>query len=355
MKRIISTMLIAIMCLTFVSGCNKKSDPPFDFAVSKYLELGEYVGIEYEEMTLEVTDADIDAEINYELSQKGYGEEKEVTNRPVQNGDKVNIDFEGKKDGIAFEGGTSKGYDLVIGSNSFIEGFEAGLIGAKKGQTLDLNLKFPENYGNEELNGAAVVFTVKINKITETVYPKFTDALAKELSEEHPTVEQYRKYMAEELVKYNEQSIQQNKEGTVWNTVISNSKLKSFPESEREFGQEMALLVMNNQYYAQYGVSFEDALEQSGMTLEDEQIAAQLEESAEGIIKEFLVVAAIARDQDLMISDEEYQKSLEEYATQNGYKTTEEFKKAINEKQFHLMLLNEKVTDFLMENAVKKN
>ena len=139
--------------------------------MDQYIKVGEYKGLDVQEDVQEVTDSDIDIQIQTNLSQNLV--EVEDENAEVKNGDVVNIDYEGKKDGVAFDGGTAEGFDLTIGSGSFIDGFEDGLIGAKKGETRDLNLTFPENYQAEELAGQDVVFTVKINAIKTT--PELTE------------------------------------------------------------------------------------------------------------------------------------------------------------------------------------
>ena len=138
------------------------------YDIKKSVTLGDYIGLkvslpnEYKVTKEQVED--------YALSMAQYNAQpvyKDTNKKTVEEGDIVNIDYEGKKDGEAFEGGTASGYHLEIGSDNFIDGFEDGLIGAKVGQTLDLNLTFPENYPSTDLAGAAVVFTVKVNKIVK--------------------------------------------------------------------------------------------------------------------------------------------------------------------------------------------
>ena len=128
------------------------------------VELGDYIGVEIPNIDTSVSDQDVDAQINTELQQDP--DKEQITDRAVQEGDTVNIDYTGTKDGVAFDGGSAKGYDLVIGSNNFIEGFESGLIGHNIGEDVQLNLTFPSDYNNKDLAGAAVVFDVKINSIS---------------------------------------------------------------------------------------------------------------------------------------------------------------------------------------------
>ena len=144
--------------------------------MDQYIKLGKYKGLELQEDVQDVTDADVDTQIEMNLAQNPV--EVEDENAEVKDGDVVNIDYEGKKDGVAFDGGSAEGFDLTIGSGSFIDGFEDGLIGAKKGETRNLNLTFPENYQEEDLAGQDVVFTVKINAIKTT--PELTEEWVKE-------------------------------------------------------------------------------------------------------------------------------------------------------------------------------
>ena len=172
MKRKIAKVLVAGLIGLQLIGCsnenkettentqvaeNKTSMIYFDeIDVENSVTLGEYMGVEIVNSATAVSDEEVEAYIEYMMSM--YSNLEEVTDREVvENGDVANIDYEGKKDGVAFEGGTAQGYDLAIGSGSFIPGFEEGLVGVKKGETVDLELTFPENYSATELAGAEVV------------------------------------------------------------------------------------------------------------------------------------------------------------------------------------------------------
>ena len=157
------------------------------FNTADYIEkLADYKGLEYNKMDTDVTDAEIDERVKEFL--KNFPEK--ITDRAVKKGDTVNIDYIGKKDGVAFDGGTANGTDLTIGSGLFIPGFEDGLIDKKPGETVELNLKFPDDYKNsEELKGAKVVFTVKINYIAGDIPKELTDKLVKANTEFKTTAE----------------------------------------------------------------------------------------------------------------------------------------------------------------------
>lgn len=352
MKRIISILLLSVLCLTAVSGCSKKTERPFDYDVSKYVEVGTYKGLEYAEKKIEVTDANILATANEALASKGYGEKNETKGYAIKAGDKANIDYKGMKDGVAFEGGTAQGSDLLIGSNTFIDGFESQLIGVKIGDTVNLNLTFPNPYpNNPELAGAAVVFEVKVNYVT--TYPELTNDLVAEISDKK-TVEEYRTSVVEKLVSEYNEGIETNVKENLMQTIENDSKVLSYPEGELEYAKDIFKNQLNMYANQQIGMTYEQLLSQSGLTWESEEIAAEITSRAELIVKSYLVTAYIAQKENLEVTDEEYEKALSEYATKGGYSSVEAYRQATDEKQFYLMLLDKKVLDFVFDNAVKK-
>ena len=148
------------------SGAGTESTALKDMDVDKYVTLGEYKGLAVTVDTVEVDEDEWDSLVNNVYYGNITAENGGITDRAVETGDTVNIDYEGKKDGVAFDGGTAQGYDLTIGSGSFIDGFEDGLIGVMPGETVDLDLSFPEVYpNNPDLAGQPVVFTVTVNYI----------------------------------------------------------------------------------------------------------------------------------------------------------------------------------------------
>lgn len=177
-KRLLAAAAVCALTVSAIGcGSGGSENKIRSYDVEKYVTLGDYEGMEVEVAgDFEVSDEDVVDYINSMLSYRpGY---EDTDKQTVETGDCVNIDYEGKKDGVAFDGGTAQGYVLEIGSNSFIDGFEDGLIGVNVGETVDLNLTFPEDYQSEDLAGADVVFTVTVNKIVKKVditYDQLTD------------------------------------------------------------------------------------------------------------------------------------------------------------------------------------
>lgn len=181
MKKKICVTAAVLSASLLLTACGNKEYLK-NIKAEKYVTLGEYKGITATAEKQEVTD-----ELVEELIADSYlaakAEKLPVTGRTVQEGDVVNIDFAGYRDGVAFEGGTAAGFDLTIGSGQFIAGFEEGLIGANIGDQLSLDLKFPDYYpGNPDLEGQPVVFEVTVNSIAESKNPELTDELVEELS-----------------------------------------------------------------------------------------------------------------------------------------------------------------------------
>lgn len=175
--------------------------------VKPEVELGEYKGLSVEKDQVNITDEDVQKKL--EEVQEQNARLISVEDRPVQDKDSVNIDFEGLLDGVPFEGGTSKGYTLVVGSNTFIPGFEDQLIGATLGQELDVNVTFPEEYHSEELKGKPVVFKVRINEIKYKELPVLDDEFVKDVSE-FDTLEEYKADIRKKLEEEEEKKLSKN-------------------------------------------------------------------------------------------------------------------------------------------------
>lgn len=361
MKRIVSAIALIAMTLSLICGCKNESDSktPFAYNLDKYVTLGNYIGVEYTYEEAPVTDELVTSYINTMLSQKGYGEQKEFTEGTVKVGDTANIDFEGLRDGVAFEGGTAKGSDLVIGSGTFIDGFEDGLVGVSVGETVTLDLTFPDPYpNNPDLAGKPVQFIVKVNSIKTTVYPELTVDIVREISDLESTdehiIDDYMAYVKEQVALFNKQNAIDEKESEIWSKIIEGTTIKSYPESEVEKYKEKTLKRMDEMVAQQYGagLTYEDYLKQAeGLTLED--VDADLTAEAQRVVKEYMTVVAIARDQDLVPTEEEFQTEYKTYADKSGYSSVDELLKTMDEEQFRMSIIVNKVMDFVVENAVE--
>ena len=362
-KKILMAAIIGIAALS-VYGCKKEAEnaktsgsavsetasksavKTTDYKASDYVtELGEYTGVEYTKADTEVTDDEIEGAVKSFLESNPV----KVTDRAVKSGDTVNIDFEGKKDGVAFEGGTSKGFNLTIGSHKFIDGFEDGLIGHKEGETVTLNLKFPDNYrAGSELNGAAVVFTVKINSISESA-EEITDELVKEHTD-FKTVAEYKESLKNDLKATKEEKAKNGAHAEIIGKILEKTKIKDAPEGLlnvyiKQFKDYHENLAASN------GVTLKEFLEKA-YGMDEAAFETKCKEYAENMAKQLLVIKVIAEKENITLSDEDYQKGLKEYYDRSGLAGKVEmdaYEKQIGKEAISDVLLTDKVVDFLIE------
>ena len=311
--------------------------------VADYVTLGEYTGVEVSVDAPVVTDEYLDSYIDYVLQSNMV--KTEVTDRPVEEGDIVNIDYEGKIDGVAFDGGTAQGYDLTIGSGAFIDGFEDGLIGAQSGETLDVNVTFPEDYRGEEVAGKDAVFTVTVNSISVESLPELTDEFVQGLDVGVNTVEEYRQYAYDLLMEEEQNTHDSNAEVAILEAVMANSELQDPPEDMTN--RYYSRMIDNMTYYASmYGYDLETFLSIQG-TSED-----AIRESSVQAGQEIITMQAIAEAEGLSVTDEELDAEIESNAGSLGYDDVEEYRASLVVEGYREYMMSEKVLDFLLENAV---
>ncbi len=338
MKRILSLALVIISLLTLLTACGKKDRILFvSGKYDEYLTLADYKSIkldtssdDFREHYEDVIVADIK---NYNL----YAEKKEGT---VSEGDIANIDYVGKKDGVAFEGGTAQGYDLEIGSDTFIPGFEDGLIGAEIGKTVDLNLTFPVSYGNAELAGQDVVFTVTVNHVqtTEGIEPK----------------DCYKDMGFKTLKQYENDLEKRATENFLLNYVVSNSKVKEYPKEDINTLKTQIKDSLENNISSYYGMSLEAYLTQSGMTLVEFE-SDLLNNQVKPLIKEIMPLYAILDEEGIEITSKDIDKKvkaiIKEYKEAGSEIDASTLKKTYGEYYFENLVVQEKAIEFLKENA----
>lgn len=334
-KKLIS--LFAIICaLSLLGGCKGAK------ISNEYLSIKMYKGLEVEKVeAIEVTDEDVQGSIDMEL--EGFATYTDVTDRPAQMGDVTNIDFVGKKDGEAFNGGTAEGHELELGSNSFIDGFEEGIVGHNIGETFDLNLTFPKEYHSADLAGQAVVFTVTLNGIQAKHVPELTDDILSELGTKATTVAEYKEQVRKDLEQSNKEEAEARTTSNLWEALVEQCEVKKYPDGIVD--SYVAQLEEEYYYYA-YINNMEPA--------EFIEAAYQMpvEELAKLQITKSLAISLIAEKESLTISDKEYEKSLEAYAEQEGYSSAEECETAKGADGLRQLFLENKVAEFLMESCV---
>ena len=321
-----------------------------DLNAEDYVTLGEYKGVEVTLDEPEVTDEYLDGYIEY--VQQNNAVSTPVTDRAVEMGDVVNIDYVGKIDGVAFDGGSAQGSDLTIGSGQFIDGFEDGCIGMKVGETKDVEATFPDPYkNNPDLAGKVAVFTVTVNSISVEEIPELTDEYVQSLSLEGCTnVEEYRAYVYDVLLEQQQESYESDKADLAYEKVAAECEFKDAPEA--------MVTRMNNtltsnlsSYASMYGVDLGTYVSAMyGGTAEEYETT--LLEQSKMMAQHYLMMQAIADREGLSVSDEELEEQLSQEAQDYGYETVEEYKSLVDVEAFREYLMTQKVLAFLGENAV---
>lgn len=322
---------------------------PYEYDVESMVKLGEYKGLTYTETDVSVSDDEVESQINSTLTAHATAEQ--ITDRAVEDGDTVNIDFEGKIDGKTFDGGTASGASLTIGSGTFIDGFEDGLIGVKPGDKTTLKLKFPDEYKtNTDLAGKDVTFDVTVNYIKgDDIVPELDDDFVKGLNiDDVSNVKEYRAYVKSQLQANKESEAEKSKQSELLQQAVDNAEIKEIPE---ELVTQYA--TQYTDYYKQYAFYF--GLELSDfLTQYMNQTEEEFNQSAEDYGKEragyMLVVSAIAKAEKVDV-DALYDEKVAQYAEQSGYADAATLEKDYSKRYLNQIIINEEVQNILEENA----
>ncbi len=280
-------------------------------ALKPPVSLGKYKGIEVEKKEVVVTDEDIDAELKREQEKNASTET--VTDRPVKDGDQIKLDFDGSVDGVPFDGGKAEDYDLKVGSGSFIPGFEEQLVGAEIGKEMEVHVTFPENYQAAELAGKPAVFKCTVKEIKEKILPEIDDTFADEVSE-FSTLEEMKADIRTKIQARREQERRTEIETEVMEAVIADAQI-SIPEPMLKTQQER-LVDEFAQMVSSQGIPFEQYLQYTGETRE--KMVEDRKEQAEKRIRSSLCLEQIVKEENITVSDEEYEEELKKQAEAYG-------------------------------------
>lgn len=310
-----------------------ESGKPFVFtatvAVKPAVELGEYKGIQVEKAPIEVKDEEIEAQITKE--REANSRTVTVDDRAVAQGDIVTLDFEGFVDGVAFEGGKGENYDLTIGSNTFIPGFEDQLVGAEIGKELDVNVTFPEEYGAKELAGKAAVFKCKVNGIKVKELPAVDDEFAQEVSE-FDTLDEYKADIKAKLLKEKEDEAARAKEDAVIGKIIEGAKME-IPDAMVEY-QTRQMLDEFAQRIQSQGISLDQYFQFTGLT--EEKYMEEMKPRALQNIQSRLVLEAVTQAENLVAEEADIEEEIKKMA--DMYKMeADKIKELLGERQMEEM------------------
>ena len=333
-----------------ILSAEKGEDVAFEAVVTVMPEvsLGQYKGIEVEKQEYNVTDEMVNAEIERERENVARMIDVE---RPVENGDEVELDYSGTVDGVKFEGGTAEHQTLVIGSGMFIPGFEEQMIGMNVGEEKDLNVKFPDEYHSDELKGKDAVFHVKVHAVRVKELPEADDEFAKDVSEFN-TIAELRDHKKEELEKKAMNEANAKKENDVIKKAVANATV-DIPDVMID---RQADRMLNDIRYrlSMQGISLEDYCKYTGT--KTEVMKAEMKNEAERRVKTQLVLDAIMKAEGIKAENDEVEKKIDEYCAQFDDKA-EEFKAKLNEDDkayFEDQVLLDKTINMLVDSAIEK-
>ena len=359
MKKLVKPLLCGMAVMMLASGCAKKqgdgetslAESPTETSADSSSEaeteadlgeitvLGEYKGLEVTRMSTDVSDEELEERIQSILD--ANPEYVAVTDRAAKDGDILDIDYEGKKDGVAFDGGTAQGYKLELGSDTFIDGFEDGLIGAKAGEKRSLNLTFPEQYDSQELAGQAVVFDVTVNGIEEK-RDAVLDLNFVQRMTDFNSVDEFRADTLADLELEKMEMAEQQLGNDVFIAATDNSQFRLNEKLvEEQYENQISYLTAMAQIY---GMTIEDYAAMSDMT--KEEMEKEIRNSVETSMKVQLLVKAIAEKENLQVEDADR----EEDARMN-FTTVEELQEMYGETAVNNAAMSNKVEAFLKDNA----
>ena len=301
---------------------NKAIVIKFEQELKPVPELGDYKNLVADDVKFEVTDEMVDERVNKE--RENNARIVSIEDRPVKDMDTVNIDFEGSVEGVPFDGGKSENYDLVVGSHTFIPGFEEQLIGKNIGDNVDVNVIFPEEYHSEELKGKEALFKVKINSIKEKQLPELDDEFAQDVSE-FDTLEEYRADIKKNLVESAERNALVQKQNNAIDALIESSNVEA-PESMINEEVDKAFRDFAGRI-RQYNMELDNYFKMLNTT--EEAVREQLRPEATKRANAELVIDAFAKLENIEVSEEEIDKEIDEFGKNMKVKDFEGFKKEL--------------------------
>ena len=318
-----------------------------EVTVKPEVKLGNYESIEVEKVEYNVTDEDVEKELK--AIQEKNARIIDASDREIKEGDIVTIDFKGFIDGEQFEGGTAENQRLVIGSNTFVPGFEEQLIGKKKGDKVDVKVTFPEDYFKENLRGKEATFEVVIHEVKEKELPNLDDEFAKDVSE-FDTLEEYKNSIRERLEKEAKEREKIEFENRLVDKIVESSEV-DIPEAMIEHQIEHEINDFNYRLRLQ-GLDIDQYLNLTNSKLED--LKEQIRPIAEKKVKTDLVIEAIGKKENIKVTEEDIDKELEKIAKEYNQEDVDKFKENMKKGDLSFLeagIMRDKIIDLLVSNA----
>lgn len=359
MRKKITALLVALTMIVVATGCGKNYKVGENGEVyNDYVKIKQWKELEVEKVEpTPVTDEDVKLSIDTDL--ETLAETIDIKDRAAENGDQIVFDYVGKKDGVAFEGGTASNQTDVIDGQGYIPGFEEGIVGHKPGETFDVPLTFPSDYGNADLAGKAVVFTMTLHKIQKVVIPELTDETVAKLSKTAKTVDEYKAQVKKDLEKSNKESAEAQMRSNAFNVFLEQCEVIEYPKEKLEQAIKDCTEIYTEQLEQMatmyYGTTLEELKKSTGISEED-LLGKSFEDIAKDELLCELALELIAEVEKIENSEKVYEKFLKEQAELYGYEdgeaVEEAYEEMYGEDSFKLVCLQEKVSEFLYENCV---
>lgn len=314
-------------------------------AVKPEVKIASYTGIKVKKVEYNVTDEDVENAIK--SLQERNAREVPVEGRSAKDGDITNIDYSGAVDGVKFDGGTANGQTLVLGSHSFIPGFEEGVVGMNIGETKDIDVTFPDDYHAEELKGKKAVFTVTLNSITEKQLPEVNDEFIKDATGTD-TLEEYKKQIIEKKTAENEKKAKRENENNLLKEIVKGAVM-DIPDALVE--RQLDSIIQDMGYRMMYqGLKMEDYLKYTNQTAESYR--ESFREQAIDSLRSQLVIDKIIKEQNITATEDEMKAKYLDMCEKQGYKTPD-FDKVKDSKQIGYIeneIIIDKLFDYLTAN-----
>lgn len=343
---------VALMGISLLSGCGKSASSNRLPDYSEYVTLGEYTGLGYTPMSVEITDEDVEEQLEDFLQQNST--EKEVTDRAAEVGDNINIDYVGTVDDVEFEGGNTQGNgtDIVLGQSGYIDNFDDQLVGMKPGETKEVHVTFPDPYEkNMDLSGKAAVFKTTLNSIKETVVPELTDELVADKTE-CATIDEYKAQLREELETEAKEEAENNASDQLFSAAAKNATFSAYPENEIKTLINDTIAEIK-QTASLYGIDYTTYIGVFYGCETEAEFETFLADSAREYMQERMVICEIAKKEKISVSDEEIKAYVEDLVKKYELDSTDTVYESYTEADIEYMILAEKVGALLKESAVE--
>lgn len=344
--RIASAVLTAVITAGFLAGCGQSEKNALrDLDTDSYVTLCDYQNLSVSVEPITITEEELLLDMLENYCRYSTIENSGITDRAVTDGDTVNIDYVGRQNGEAFDRGTASGAFLLIGSDSYIDGFEDGLIGVRPGETVVLELTFPEDYINSSFAGEEVEFTVTVNYIMELR----DEVIASMGLENVGTVDEYRQYRYDRIYAGREPDYNNNLKGAIVQELLKQCTYGELPEVLLESNKEFAYSIINSA--AAYGLDAETYAQ----TIYHMDAETYVNEYSANLTKQDITLQAIANREGLNIGNKELKETLKQYAKEAGFSTVEEYLGDISMEEYRNFIMEEKVMDYLVDHTTVNN